>query len=330
MAFFTSSVGHYTTQVLVHSVLTALVIEVLLRLWRVGRPATVAQFRLLYLLLPLLGWPVYQLLWPARGSDAFRQQFALIDTQAWLPLSLVRVPGWGWLLVLMAAGTLLFVSRALIPTLYRHLLDGGGEEVDLDAPLAEKLRRSIRALGLGSALRVGVVDDGRPAVYVSGVSHPRLMVTVPLVDMLDEEEIEAVLAHEEAHALRRDNLRGWALLLLGLGMFYSPVAVVALQRIGQDVETACDDAAVNRVRRPLALASALIRTTRAATSTSWEAESLAVVGWPSRLNARVHRSLVARRVHRLARYRPPEDVPLKWPKLSLTALMLAGLLFFVV
>lgn len=329
MAFFSSLAGQYVVQVLAHSVLMVLAVEVLLRMWQITRPGTRLQFRLLYLLVPLLGWPLYQLLWPARGSAEFRETVAIIDTQQWLPLWLGGVPGWGWVVGVMGLGTLLFVSRALVPTLQQGF-GTGGKETSLAPDQANKLKRSLRILDSVPGSDVRVVAEPWLGACLSGVHRPRLTISAPLVELLDEEEVEAVLAHEAAHALHRDNPRGWFLLLLGSVMFYNPVALLALQRISQDVEMACDDGAVVRTGRPLALASALIKTVRVNMGTVLESISPAPVMWLSRLDARVQRSLVVGRARRLSHYRAPDDVPLRRLKLSLTALLLAALLFFVV
>ncbi len=330
MVFFSSMGGQYVVQVLAHTALAALAIEVLLKAWRIARPGTRVQFRMLYLLLPLFGWPVYQLVWPARGSAEFRDTLAIIDTQLWLSLPSAGLPVWGWVTVVMGLGTALFLARAVVPTGRRHLLGGAGREVALAEPLASKLQSSLRGLDNLSASDALVVDEPWPAAYLSGVRRPRLTVSAPLVELLDEEELATVLAHEEAHALHRDNLRGWALFLLGLPMFYNPVTLAALQRMSEDMEMACDDAAAVRTGRPLALASALIKTGRWNTSTSWENSPRTPARWLSRQDARIRRGLVVRRVRRLADFRDQKEVPLKRLKLSLTVLLIATLLFFVV
>ena len=330
MGFFSSLAGQYVVQVLVHSVSLALAVEALIKIWRIASPATRTQFRLLYLVMPLVGWPVYQLIWPTRGSPQFRETFAILDTQQWLALSFLGIPGWGWVCGFMTAGTLLFAFRALVPTGHRHLLGGTGGEAALVSPLADKLRNGLQGLGTLRRLGARVIDQAEPVAYLAGVRRVSLAVSVPLLEILDDEELAAVLAHEEAHALRRDNLRGWVLLLAGSFMFYNPVAVVALQRISQDVELACDDAAVAATGYTLALASALIKAARHTLGTTRGGGRYLLADALSRLDTRVQEVLIARRVRRLTDYRAPEAPPLKWLKLSLTVVFSAALLFFVV
>ena len=231
--------------------------------------------------------------------------------------------------MVMGVGTLLFVGRALAPTLH-NLINADREEASPAPELVNKLNRSLQKLGNLPLSHARIVAGPWHGAYLSGVHRSQLTVSAPLVELLDEEELEAALAHESAHALHRDNPRGWSLLALGSVMFYNPVALIALQRISQDVEMACDDAAVVWTGRPLALASALLKTADAGIGTGQESAALTPVAWLSRLDARVRRNMVVERVSRLSHYSAPQDVPLKWPKLALTAMLSAGLLFFVV
>ena len=329
MAFFSLQIGQYAAQVLVHSALAVLIVEALLKLWRIEAPRIRVHFRILFLVLPLVGWPVFQLLWPTRGSLEFRGTLAIFDIQQWLPLRVAGVPGWGWVVVAAGLGAALFLGRAVLPTGHRYLAGRSGVATTLAGTLACRLRRSLTAAGDRVGGNARVVADESAVAYLRGVRRPRLVVSGRLVELLDEDELRAVLAHEEAHLLRRDNLTGWGLLLAGLLVFYNPVALVALQRATEDMEMACDDAAVESTGEPLALATALIKTGR------YNAAGAAPGGrrpldWLPRLHARVSRTLVGRRVRRLIDRPTPGNLPLARVKLSMAVALTGALLFFVV
>jgi hypothetical protein len=80
-----------------------------------------------------------------------------------------------------------------------------------------------------------------------------------MVEHLDEAELEAVLAHEVAHTARRDYLVAWLATVLRDAFFYLPAGRVAYRQIQEEQEPACDDLASGVTRRPLALASALVK-----------------------------------------------------------------------
>lgn len=109
-----------------------------------------------------------------------------------------------------------------------------------------------------SAVRV---VEGLPVpAFTAGLLRPRIFVAANLVDILNDEELTMVIAHEGAHAARRDPLRLWWLRFLGDTLFYIP----ALRRLAGDMadeaEVAADDsAAVTISGGATMLASAIVK-----------------------------------------------------------------------
>ncbi len=328
MALFNSAIGQFVLQSVLHSLLMALAVEALIKVWGVTRPRVRLQFRLLYLVLPLAGWPLYQLLWPERGSDVFRETVAIFNTQGWLPIHLGGLAGWEWVAIAMGIGTLLFVTRALLPTSQHYLMNPEAAEQSAPSTTSHSLVRDPGNPSEHLNLGTKVVDEPWALARITGVCNLRLTLSTSLLKLLDPEETKAVLAHEEAHALQRDNLLGWVLFGLGLLMFYNPVAMVALQRISQDVEMACDDAAGEDANQRWALASALMKVSRF--NATERPSGFAPLGWLSNLGPRIDNALILRRVRRLTGGSLPPEVPMIKLRLGLTAVLSAMMLFFVV
>jgi Zn-dependent protease with chaperone function len=147
--------------------------------------------------------------------------------------------------------------------------------------------RAARSAGVDPE-RVRVVDGLPLPAFTAGWLRPRIYVARELEQHLRAEELAAVLAHEGAHADRRDPLRLSVLRFLTLTLFWIP----ALRRLADDfadeAEIRADDIAARK--HPLVLASAI----------------LALAQWaPSRpvLEGTVgfdERDLLERRVRRLA------------------------------
>ena len=137
-----------------------------------------------------------------------------------------------------------------------------------------RLSRALRALEVripssddpigAAAARVGLtparvrVVDGLPnPAFTAGFWRPRVYLTASLPDVLDAPQLQAVLAHEQAHVARRDPLRLSMFRFLACTLFYIP----ALRRLADDLtdeaEIDADDAAVSH-GEPLALASAIL------------------------------------------------------------------------
>jgi hypothetical protein len=98
-------------------------------------------------------------------------------------------------------------------------------------------RRALRQLGrpiarpqpltdVADALGVDVVliDDPRCFCCCAGVLHPYVIISTEMLSRLDHDELTAVLAHERAHALRRDPARAAAVRVAARALFYLPLA----------------------------------------------------------------------------------------------------------
>ncbi len=130
-----------------------------------------------------------------------------------------------------------------------------------------------------------------PALLVSGVCRPRLLVSGQAAELLNSSEMEVAIQHEMAHVRRRDNLKKMVLrfcrfpFLSGLEREWLTAA-----------EMAADDAAVTDERTALDLASALIKIARA--SGGMVAPELAMSLVPEKgacLSARIQRLLAWQR-----------------------------------
>ena len=107
--------------------------------------------------------------------------------------------------------------------------------------------------------RVRLVLTDRPLALTCGLRNPTILLSTWMVEHLDQRELEAVLAHELAHVVRRDYLMGWLATMLRDAFFYFPTSWIAYRQFQQEKELACDDCTVGVTHRPLALASALAK-----------------------------------------------------------------------
>ena len=116
------------------------------------------------------------------------------------------------------------------------------------------------AARLGTAQpRLLVRACDRPLALTCGLWRPTVLLSSWMVEQLDRRELEAVLAHELAHAARHDYLVIWLATTLRDAFFYLPTSWVAYRQLQQEKELACDDLAIGVTRRPLGLASALAK-----------------------------------------------------------------------
>jgi hypothetical protein len=131
------------------------------------------------------------------------------------------------------------------------------------------------------------VSCAAPALLVSGVYRPRLLVSGRAAEILSPSEMEVAIRHELAHVRGRDNLKKMVLRFCAF-----PFLSTLEREWLMAAEMAADDAAVTDERTALDLASALIKIARVSNGTM--APDLAMSLVPEKgasLRARVQRLL---------------------------------------
>ncbi len=154
----------------------------------------------------------------------------------------------------------LFASQTSARLLLRRNL------ADADAVRAEAL---VRRRPLPSADRVLVVRDHDLDAYSFGILRRRpggwfrvedvIVLTSGLLDLLSEDEADAVLAHEVAHVQARDDRYLPFFHALSTLMFFDPVLRYIRRRVARHHEFAADLEAAKDTGRPLSLARALLK-----------------------------------------------------------------------
>lgn len=128
--------------------------------------------------------------------------------------------------------------------------------------LPVEVRRAVHrvAARMGiDAPPVAVAEDCPGGASVVGVRRPAIVLDAALVDRLDPQELEGVVAHELAHVRRRDNLVALALSVVRDVVFFVPGGRWALRQLLVERELAADHLAVETTRRPGALAGGLLK-----------------------------------------------------------------------
>ena len=133
---------------------------------------------------------------------------------------------------LVAAGCLTAVALAI--RLTRATLD------------LSRRRRGLALLGATATTETGpmrrVVPSDQPFSFVAGLLQPKIWVASALEDSLPTEQLAVVLAHERAHADRRDPLRTATAAALSWPLWPS-VRRAILRELALASEQACDEAA---------------------------------------------------------------------------------------
>lgn len=323
----------YAGLAIVYSLLAAAILEALFHLWQVQDPPLALGFRLSILVIPPLAPIIFSLLGPGWGSEPFRQQTALLELRRWLgPEPSLSHSGWALLLAVVAATTLLSIGLEADGYLRRPARRAHGSQPSLPLPADLKLALKRLADEGIAPFPILLVDRRDPAACTAGLRQPTILLSTGLVEMLDQDELEGVLAHEMAHGRRRDNWLGWLLFGLRLSSFYNPVALLAFHQIGHDMERICDAEAGRLTRKPVALASALLKVHQASRASTQTAP-----GWSRRvgrkavaLENRARRALVEDRIERLLHPEAVARVSYPGLRLGLAVVVAVGLAYLVV
>ncbi|MBX3144145.1 MAG: M48 family metalloprotease [Trueperaceae bacterium] len=152
------------------------------------------------------------------------------------PLRLNHVFALVWLLGVAVGLSRLAIGIALVNKLRRSA-----------SPVSAEVTRVVRLLSERLALRahVTVLESWRLAApVVVGVFRPVVLLPIGLSNSLPPAQFEAVLAHELAHALRRDYLVNLLQRIAETLLFHHPVVWWLSGVVRQEREFVCDDAAV--------------------------------------------------------------------------------------
>ncbi len=102
----------------------------------------------------------------------------------------------------------------------------------------------------------------RPWSTCVGFLHTRVYLTKGLAELLDPDELATVIAHEQAHADHRDNLKLLAAQMLLAPVIIMPSAHHSYRRLQVSIERAADLAAAGAAAEQETLASALVKAAR--------------------------------------------------------------------
>lgn len=320
-------------QAILHATVAALLIEALVRLWRVEDPGERLAMRAIAIGAPILVTTAYLAAAPWRSEPWFAERWALFAGASWNQL---RLAGVGLAtaagVALSAAGTVLYLRDAapfLADVFMRGAPDDGLPE---SHPAFVRVARSLASVPGALMQRppaVTVLDLEAPVLLCSGIDRTAIVVSTGTISRLDDEALRAALAHEAAHLAARDPLVGWWLMAARTLQFFNPVVQVVARQAVHDIERRAD-LAVAAVGQGAPLAAAVQRLSSAAHVHSDLALPSDRSPLADRLLASAHRRALDSRCQRLLEDDRPEAQPYRAGRLCLTGAAVAAILFLVV
>jgi hypothetical protein len=177
-----------------------------------------------------------------------------------LGAAMLLVVGAGLSAALLAASVDAALFHAIASLDVVVVVVGGGVALAGAIRGAASLALGVRGHRRGQAIiarheiRPGVVCDPVPRAFCVGLLRPKVYLTSGAIAALDAAERDAVIAHERAHARRRDPLRLLLTRATADALFFCPGARQLAERTSDLAELDADASADQR-----ALASAMLR-----------------------------------------------------------------------
>jgi Zn-dependent protease with chaperone function len=106
---------------------------------------------------------------------------------------------------------------------------------------------------------VTVFKDSLPLAFTGGFLKPRIFLSTKLVDILDENELRAVILHESYHQRSKDPLKGLAISFISDFLFFLPVSNFLKRAFGLTSELMADAHSVRSQADPTDLVSSLLK-----------------------------------------------------------------------
>lgn len=166
-----------------------------------------------------------------------------------------------------------------------------------------------------------VVIDRAPLAFTIGLWRPRIVLSTGLLNMLDNDEEEAVVYHELHHLWHRDPLKTTLLTVFASMMPYLPVLKHVAKQYSIVREILADNEAIRRTGNVAGIGSALLKLIRACPE-PWRVSDMSVQSSFADVSVNV-------RISRLLD--PEQEVALTLPRfavlVSVTAILMLSVLF---
>ena len=134
-----------------------------------------------------------------------------------------------------------------------------GAALVIDGPVFDALRRAERSAGIRTTTTIVSLDrEIEPGII--GLWRPVLVWPRALTQALSVDRVEAIVAHEMVHVMRRDNLLASVQMLVSAAFWFHPLVWWIGARLVDERERACDEQVLAFGHSPDAYAAGILKT----------------------------------------------------------------------
>jgi len=150
---------------------------------------------------------------------------------------------------------MLFFGKRLAMHRFHVVLMANNEYVALQ----EKVKKTAEWLKI-SVPKVALVDDLLPNAFTLGFGRGTVVVfSLGLLEMLDSEELAAVVSHELSHVKAKDYLFKSLSCMLNIASFFNPIAYLAASHAQKERELLADQKGAALLNKPMLMANVLTK-----------------------------------------------------------------------
>lgn len=245
----------YIAQSLCHSIIAFIIVDRVIYIWNIKSPLIRLRFRLIVVLVPILSFPIYQLLNPERNSISFRMG-SLFDINRWIYIELFGFQFGLFFIAIFLITTFIFLFQELIPVI-KHTIESRNSEIEAIEPDENSsISHILDSLG-NKKLKIFILDDDEILLFSTTGSNASVYLSRGAINTLNTVQLKAAIAHEIAHIERNKRPLLTIVFILRVLMFFNPIVLLEFRKIVQEEEMICDDMAVSMTKDPHALSESL-------------------------------------------------------------------------
>lgn len=173
----------------------------------------------------------------------------------------IQAYGLSWLVFILnvaAITTLLYLLLLCARQLYYSSMTHRNLKLSRHEQLTAQLNQSLYPANG----KVMVVRHQMPIALTMGFLNPGIVLSTGLIDLLDEEELDALLQHERFHLISKDPLTAFLLSLSASVLWYVPILKWIFKQYKTAREVLADAYAIRETGRLDSLSSALLKLVR--------------------------------------------------------------------
>jgi len=246
-------------QMILSSGVTFIITYILLRLLKVGDPRIRSRFYMLPLFAPLVVYAIYTpSIWIMRPTmvHGFASEAGIVVEKV-EEIAGVSYTGILCIIGLVFGAVTLGISYLFGVNIVKRCQGVMDVTVDDEPNICGTIERLAKKMGVPTP-NVGLTENMQPNAFTVGYGDKTMVVlSSGLISVLNQMEMEAVIAHELAHIRNRDFHLMAVISSLKVAAFFNPVAYFSASMLAREREFLADEAGAKVTKRRSAFRSAL-------------------------------------------------------------------------